>query len=472
MKTEEPGLLTDLYELTMAQSYFQHGMLAPATFSLYIRKYPANRGYFVAAGLEDVLSYLECWRFPQESIDFLGSTGIFSRDFLDYLSGLRFTGEVRAIPEGRLFFADEPVLEVSGPIIEAQIVETYIINQINFQSLIATKAARCVRAARGKPLMDFALRRTHGVDAGMRVARASYIAGFQATSNVMAGKLYGIPVSGTMAHSFVSSHERELDSFRAIARSFPERCTLLIDTYNTIAGARKAALVGKEMEARGQRLQGVRLDSGDFASLSEAVRQVLDEAGLGYVDIVASGGLDEFDVDQLTSRGAPIDSFGLGTRMGVSSDAPWSDMAYKLVEYNGRPVLKLSPCKISLPGQKQVYRLRDDRDKLSGDVIALREECPEELDADFNGQGPVPSYTEPLLEKVMEGGRITERSCLGHGLPSLEEIRARLKHDFDRLEDKFQALRDPPVYSVTPSPRLNELYQTMQRHILAEENPG
>ena len=286
---EESGLVTDLYELTMAQSYFQHGMSAPATFSLFIRTYPTNRSYFVSAGLEDVLNYLEEWHFPEESINYLRSTRIFSSGFLDYLSGLRFTGDVWAVPEGRLFFADEPVLEVTAPVIEAQAVETFIINQMNLQSLIASKAARCVWAAKGRSLADFSLRRTHGTDAGIKAARASYIAGFQSTSNVLAGKIYGIPLSGTMAHSYVSSHESEIDAFRNFVRSFPERSILLIDTYDTIAGARNAAQIGKGMEALGQRLQGVRLDSGDFDSLSRQVRIILDRAGLEYTRIVASG---------------------------------------------------------------------------------------------------------------------------------------------------------------------------------------
>ena len=459
MKAEELGLLTDLYQLTMAQSYFQHRMFAPATFSLFIRKYPPNRSYFVAAGLEDVLTYLERWRFSEESIDYLRSTGIFSLDFLDYLSGLSFTGDIRAIPEGRLFFTDEPILEVTGPIIEAQIVETFIINQMNLQSLMATKAARCVWAAKGKSLVDFSLRRTHGIDAGMKVARASYIVGFQATSNVLAGKVYGIPLSGTMAHSFVTSYEHEMDAFRAFVRSFPERSILLIDTYDTIAGARKAAIVGKEMEALGQRLQGVRLDSGDLGYLSGEVRAILDEAGLHYASIVASGGLDEFEVDDLTGRGAPIDGFGVGTKMGVSGDAPWSDMAYKLVEYDGRPVLKLSTGKISLPDKKQVFRLQDDRRKFSHDIIALRDEP---LEA-FGLEGLSPKAGEPLLQKVMEAGRITQP------LPSLEEIRGRFGKDFDCLDDRFKALSDPPLYPVTLSPHLEELYHKMERELLAGE---
>ncbi len=449
---EESGLLTDLYELTMAQSYFQHGMSAPATFSLFIRTYPANRSYFVSAGLEDVLNYLEGWHFPEESIDYLRSTRIFSSGFLDYLSGLGFTGDVWAIPEGRLFFADEPVLEVTAPVIEAQAVETFIINQMNLQSLIASKAARCVWAARGRSLADFSLRRTHGTDAGMKVARASYIAGFQSTSNVLAGKLYGIPLSGTMAHSYVSSHESEIDAFRNLVKSFPERSILLIDTYDTIAGARNAAEVGKEMEVLGQCLQGVRLDSGDFDSLSRQVRVILDRPGLQYTRIVASGGLDESDIHDLVSGGAPIDVFGVGTKMGVSADAPWSDMAYKLVEYDGRPVLKLSTGKSSLPGEKQVFRLRDDNGDFSGDIIALRGERVER--------------GEPLLCKVMEQGKAIRP------LPSLDEIRGRFKEDFGHLDDRFKALQGPPAYEVALSPRARKLYDQLTVEAQSQEKPN
>ena len=452
MKAEELSLLTDLYELTMAQSYFQNRMSASATFSLFVRGYPANRSYFVAAGLEDVLKYLEGWSVSKDSMDYLRSTEIFAPDFLDYLSGLRFTGDVWAVPEGTLFFADEPILEVTAPIIEAQIVETFIINQINLQSIIATKAARCVWSAGGKRLVEFALRRTHGTDAGMKVARASYIAGFEATSNVMAGKVYGIPISGTMAHSFVSSHEREVDAFRAYSKSFPDRSIFLIDTYDTIAGASKAAVVGAEMQALGHRLQGVRLDSGDLDALSRKVREILDQAGLHYVAIVASGGLDETDVDNLTRRGAPIDVFAIGTRMGVSDDAPWSDMAYKLVKYDGRPVLKLSTGKQSLPDEKQVFRLQDAEGKFMQDIIALRDEHQEVLDA----ENPRAKPGEPLLWNVMKGGGSI------NPLPSLGEIRARFKKGFDCLEDRFKVLRAPPLYDVTLSPGLAELYREMK----------
>jgi nicotinate phosphoribosyltransferase len=260
---------------------------------------------------------------------------------------LKFTGDVWAIPEGRLFFKDEPVMEVTAPIVEAQIVETFIINQINFQSLIATKAARCVHAAGARSVVDFSLRRTHGIDAGMKVARSSYLTGFAGTSNVRAGQHYGIPIVGTMAHSFVSSFEHEIDAFRAFVSSFPDNSTLLIDTYDTVAGARKAVQVAKEMAARGERLQGVRIDSGNLAKLAVDVRNIFDEAGLKDIKIIGSGGLDEYDLAEFSDAGIPYDSYGVGTKMGVSADAPWSDIAYKLVEYDNRPVLKLSTGKVS-----------------------------------------------------------------------------------------------------------------------------
>ncbi len=445
---QDLSLFTDLYELTMAQSYFQEGMHDPATFSLFIRKYPRHRAYFVAAGLEDVLRFLEEFHCTKESIDYLHSTGIFSDDFLDYLSELRFTGDVWAMPEGTLFFKDEPVLEVTAPIIQAQIVETFIINQVNLQTLIATKASRCVWAGNGKAMVDFSLRRTQGIDAGMKVARASYIAGFQSTSNVLAGKLYGIPISGTMAHSYVTSFEHEVDAFRAYARSFPDRSVFLIDTYDTLEGARKAVEVAKEMAARGQRLQGVRLDSGDLLALSKQVRQVLDQAGLHYVRIVASGGLDEFEIQELLEQGAPIDGFGVGTKMGVSGDAPWSDMAYKLVRYNQRPVLKLSAGKVTLPDEKQVFR-RLEGDKFLEDIIALRDESPDD--------------GVPMLEQVMRAGRLTKP------LPSLTEVRERFQDQFRRLDDRHKAIKDPTEYPVHLSPRLQALWRRLEQQVAREE---
>lgn len=437
-------LLTDLYELTMAQCYFECGKLEPATFSLFVRSYPPDRGYFVAAGLEDVLRFLESLAFDEEALGYLRSLGLFRDSFLNFLRELRFTGEVWAVPEGRLFFKEEPVLEITAPIIEAQIVETFVINQINFQSLIATKAARCFHAAAGKSLVDFSLRRTHGTDAGLKVARASYIAGFSATSNLLAGSRYGIPVAGTMAHSFVSSFEHESEAFRSFAASFPENAILLIDTYDPIAGARKAVEVARELKSRGLTLKGVRIDSGDLASLAREVRRVLDEAGLQEVKIIGSGGLDEYDLEDLARAGAPYDSYGIGTKMGVSGDAPWFDTAYKLVEHNGRPVLKLSTGKVSLPGKKQVFRFATGG-KLCGDTIALR--------------GERLAGGEPLLEKVMEGGKILRP------LPPLGEIRERFLREWERLPEPVKAIRNPPIYPVSLSARLAELRERVARQL-------
>ena len=445
MSLPESGTFTDLYELTMAQTYLERGMGEHANFSLIIRSYPANRGYFVSAGLQDVLTYLEELRFSQTDLKYLKSTGIFSPRFLDFLASVRFTGDVWAIPEGRLFFANEPILEVTAPIIEAQIVESFIINQVNLQSMIATKASRCVWAARGREVVDFSLRRTHGTDAGMKVARSSYIAGASSTSNVLAAKTYGIPPAGTMAHSLVTCFPREIDAFRAYVESFPNRSVLLVDTYDTVAGSQKAAIVGKELEAMGHRLQGVRLDSGDLGELSRQVRQCLDDAGLGYVRIVGSGGLDEIDVQELVDGGAPIDSFGIGTTLGVSADAPWTDMAYKLVRYGDRPVMKLSTGKESQPDRKQVYRTRDGDGMYAGDIIALRDEEP--------------IAGEPLLEEAMVNG-----SALGPQ-PSLDEIRGRFTHEFAHLREEHKALRSPLLYNVSFSPALLALCSTVEQEI-------
>lgn len=441
---EDMSLLTDLYELTMAQTYWRESHNEPATFSLFIRRYPPHRGYFVSCGLEDVLRYLEELRFTTGAIDRLRRTGIFSDDFLDYLRRLRFTGNVRAVPEGRLFFCDEPVLEITAPMIEAQIVETFIINQMNLQCLAATKAARCVYAAHGRSVVDFSLRRTQGVDAGMKVARASYIAGCTATSNVLAGVTYGIPLSGTMAHSFVSSYENEIDAFRAFARNFPDRSILIIETYDAIGGAYKAVEIAGEMKAQGRRLIGVRIDSGDLLSLGRQVRRILDEAGLQEVMLVGSGGLDEFDIEHLTQENAPYEAYGVGTKMGVSADAPWSDMVYKLVRYGGNPVLKLSTGKASLPGAKQVFRYSEGR-LIRHDVISL--------------DGEMAKGGEPLLATFMNAGKVTAR------MPALSEVRDRFFDEFARLGDRFKSVREPETYPVEISDDLRSLSERLQGQI-------
>ncbi|MDY6987553.1 MAG: nicotinate phosphoribosyltransferase [Thermodesulfobacteriota bacterium] len=430
-------LLTDLYELTMAASYFENRMAEPATFSLFIRKYPPHRAYFVAAGLEDILEYIADFQFSKDDIAFLEGTGLFSKDFLHYLKTLRFTGKIRAIPEGEIFFADEPILEVTAPVIEAQLLETLVINTIQVQSMIATKAARCVHAAKGHGLVDFSLRRTHGIDAGLKVARSSYIAGFVATSNVLAGKLYHIPIAGTMAHSYVSSFGNETEAFRAFSRSFPKKSILLVDTYDTIEGAKKAAIVGQEMAQRGERLLGVRLDSGDMTKLSQEVRKLLDEAGLEGSQVFASGNFDEYKIEKAIKDGAKIDAFGVGTKMGVCADAPYLDIVYKLVQYGERSIMKLSTGKVNLPGEKQVFRKVDSQGLFMGDVIATADEIVED--------------GRPLLEPVMEQGKLLRPH------PSLEEIRKGFKKSFHALDEKHKALKEPLVYPVRISTRLKEL---------------
>ncbi|PKB70943.1 MAG: nicotinate phosphoribosyltransferase [SAR202 cluster bacterium Io17-Chloro-G6] len=448
LPAEDLGLFTDLYELTMSQAFYRQGMSATATFSLFTRTYPANRAYFVSAGLEDVLNYLSNLNFSGQAIDYLRATGIFTSDFLEFLLGLRFTGSVRAIPEGRLYFTGEPVVEVTAPIIEAQLVETFIINQVHLQSMLATKATRCVWAAQGRGISDFASRRTQGTDAALKMARASYIAGFSSTSNVLAASLYGMPPAGTMAHSFISSFASELDAFRAYAASFPDRTTLLVDTYDTIAGTWSAVQVAKEMEANGQKLVAVRLDSGDFDVLSRRVRKMLDDSGLSYVKILASGGLDEYELETLVKAGAPIDLFGVGTKAGVSADAPWSDMAYKLVCFDGRPVMKLSTGKISLPGAKQVFRTKSAHGMFAKDIIALEDEhLPGGL---------------PLLEEVMKDGQRTGPAA------TLEDVRARFQEDYAALANRFKALNNPPRYPVSISGRLERLTSEVREKAVGE----
>jgi len=444
------ALFTDLYELTMAASYYDHGMFEPATFSLFIRKYPTSRRYFISAGLADVLDYLKDLKFASDDLNYLEETGLFKPGFLSYLEKFRFTGDVFAIPEGRLFFVNEPIIEITAPLIESQIVETFIINAINLQVMIATKASRCVHVAWPRKLVDFSLRRTHGIDAGMKVARASFIGGFEGTSNVLAGKIYGIPIFGTMAHSFVISFEKEIDAFRAFAQSFPENVVLLVDTYDTVSGTVKAAEVGREMALKGQKLKGVRLDSGDIAHLSREVRKILKRTGLRETTIFASGAFDEYKIQRILDQAGDIDSFGVGTKMGVSADAPYLDMAYKLVKYAGRPVLKLSPEKITLASEKQIFRFTTSKGKLKRDVIGLREDKLE--------------GGEPLLNRVMTRGKvISEFSDLFH-------IQKVFLDEFSKLDFKLKSLEKKETeYRVSLSPKLKSLQSRIVNTIKAKE---
>ncbi len=446
---ERFALLTDLYQLTMAACYFDQGMDEEATFSLFIRKYPENRGYFVAAGLEEALNYLATLKFTEEDLAYLESTNLFNKRFLDFLKGLRFTGEVYAMPEGSIFFKDEPLLEVSAPIIEAQLVETFILNAVSLQTLIATKASRSIHAAQGRPVVDFSLRRTHGTDAGLKVARASYLVGFTGTSNVLAGKLYDIPIFGTMAHSYITSFKEEIESFRVFAKNFPQITTLLIDTYDNFIGAKKAAQVAREMEARGERMRSVRLDSGDIAAISKKVRQILADEGVEYAKILASGGFDEYKIAKVLAAGGEVDHLAVGTKMGVSADAPYFDIAYKLVKYAGRPVMKLSTGKVTLVDKKQVFRFYDEQGRMARDTIALRDE-------EVAGG-------RPLLEKIMEGGRLAKP------LPTLKESREYFQKQFALLPPDYKAIENPAVYPVDWSPGLKDLQTRVEQKIHERE---
>ena len=447
---DHPALFTDLYQLTMAQAYLQSGTTGSATFSLYFRSYPPDRAYFVLGGVDDALDYLEGLQFTGDDLGFLESLGLFDDGFLEFLAGLRFRGDVRAMREGSIFFAGEPVMEVTAPIIEAQIVETCLLNKINLQTILATKASRVVQAARGRSLVDFAARRTQGAEASNKLARASYMVGFAGTSNVLAGKMYGIPVFGTMAHSFIEAFESEEEALRAYARSFPDDSTFLVDTYDTPGGVEKAAAVAAAMEADGHSLQAIRLDSGDLLELAERAREILDRSGLQGVRIFASGGLDEFEVDRLLRADAPIDGFGVGTKVGVSQDAPSSDCTYKLVEYDGRPTLKLSTDKATLPSPKQVYRFVDRQGLYERDKIALASEQP-------------PPGSSPLLCEAMAGGRRVADA------EPLEETRRTFVGEFERIPSEFRALRPTREYRVETSDELASLARSVAAGVRARE---
>jgi len=428
----------------MAQAYLQSGQDGEATFSLYFRTFPENRAYYVFAGLESALDYLRDLSFSDADIAALERLGLFDYATLDYLRSFRFGGDARAMREGEVFFASEPVMEVSGSIIECQIVETFLLNRVNLESMLATKAARVVDAARGRQVFDFAARRTHGLDASMKFARASYIAGFDGTSNVRAAAELGIPAVGTMAHSFITSFDSEVEAFRSYARAFPKSSVFLVDTYDTLDGVRNAITVAREMAERGNALRAVRLDSGDMGALSRTARQLLDDAELSGVRILASGGLDEYSIDDLVSSGAPIDGFGVGTRVGTSADAPYTDFVYKIVEYDGKPVMKLSEGKASLPGAKQVSRSYDDDGAVSGDVICLSDE-PAPPDRE--------DWGEALLSPVLRDGQLTAP------LPSLSEAREYHRARVAALPSELRGVRSSGRFEAGLSEALRGLVE-------------
>jgi nicotinate phosphoribosyltransferase len=436
------GLLTDLYEITMAASYHERSMTGQATFDLFVRELPACRNFLIVGGLEQALDYLEVLSFDEEATHYLRSLRMFDESFLEYLRGFEFTGEVWAVPEGEAVFPPEPIVRVTAPLIEAQIVETFLLNCITFQTMIASKAARVSLACGDRRFVDFSLRRDHGADAGLKGSRASFIGGASGTSNVLAGMTYGIPVSGTMAHSYIMAFESETEAFRAYARQFPQRAVLLIDTFDSEEGARRAAQVAKELSAEGINVSGVRLDSGDLGPLARSVRKILDEAGLGEMQIFLSGDLDEYRIKSLLEEGAPVDAFGVGTQMGTSADSPALGGVYKLVEDERGPKIKLSTGKATLPGRKQVFRFQSEM--FDYDVIGLEDE-------------DVPG-SRPLLEKVMEGGRrFTEPE-------PLEVLQERCRSSLGLLPPRLKDLepaRRP--YQVQRSSRLDELVREMSQ---------
>jgi nicotinate phosphoribosyltransferase len=442
------ALLTDLYQLTMLQVYWKAGLQDEAVFSLFARRLPAPRNFLLACGLDDALHFLEHFHFSALDLDELRLLGLFSDDFLVWLGKLHFTGDVYAVPEGTPVFGEEPILEIVAPLPEAQIAETFLLNQVHFQTVLASKAVRVVLAAGGRSVVDFGLRRMHGTDAGMKAVRAFYIAGVDATSNVLGGRRYGMPVSGTMAHSFVQAHDDELEAFRSFARQYPDG-VLLVDTYDTLQGTARVIALAREL-GPAFAIRAVRLDSGDLAGLAFDVRRMLDAAGLERVEIFASAGLDEYEIASLVRRGAPITGFGVGTNMGVAADAPALDAAYKLTMYAGKGRLKLSPGKRLLPGRKQIFR-REHNEEAVEDVIG----CPDEA---------LPG--RPLLAMVMRRGR-----RLPAGRVTLGAARERARQELLRLPARIRALAptDRP-YPVRVSQALRAREREALQRLGLEEN--
>ena len=449
MDASTSPLLTDLYQLNMIQANLDHGETKTAVFEFYVRKLPAQRGFLIAAGLEQALDFLEALRFSPEELDWLKSTNRFGSDLLDWLAAFRFTGDVHAMPEGRVFFANEPILRVTAPIPQAQLVETRLINILHFQTLIAAKAARMVLAAPGKLLVDFGLRRAHGAEAGLMAARASYIAGFAGTATMLAEPMFGIPIYGTVAHSFIEAYDSEAQAFESFARSRPQNLTLLIDTYDTEAGARKTVALAPKLAARGIKIRAVRLDSGDLIPLAKSVRRILDDGGLKDVSIFASGGLDEDYLKEMLGAGAPIDGFGLGTSLTTSFDLPALDCAYKLQEYAGLARRKRSTGKATWPGRKQVWRRYDAEGRMAGDVMSLESDAHD---------------GEPLLEQVMKDGRRTGPK------PTLAEIRARAARELQRLPQPLRELRPAATYPVEVADALVKLAAEVDNRIAQKED--
>ncbi len=409
------SLSTDLYELTMAQSYIEHGKKGNAVFSLFVRKLSKNRNFLISCGLETLIEKIGEFKFDKDCLKYLKSLNIFKKFFLDYLEEYEFKGNIYAIPEGRIIFENEPVIQIEGSLPEVQILETVVINIMHFQIVSSSKAVRSYLTAGNRMLIDFGLRRAHSLDAGLYASRASYIAGFAGTSNIEAGRVYGIPVYGTVAHSYIMIFEREEDAFKAFAESFPEKAIHLIDTYNTLEAIEKVIRLARE----GMPVVGVRIDSGDIVRLTKEVRKRLKDSGLGNVRIIVSGGVDEYKIEKWLKEGAEIDAFGIGTKFITSADEPYLDMAYKLVEYEGKPKFKTSPGKRTFPYKRQVVRFYE-RDIMKYDFVTREFDYKE---------------GEKLVEKVIENGNLIVK------LPSLKEIREVLMEDIKRLPEGLKSLK-------------------------------
>ena len=465
MTDRAPGLITDLYELTMAAAYFENGLHHRAVFEMFTRKLPRRRAYLIVAGIQQALEYLSTLRFTGDQIDYLREHPAFkhvSAEFFQYLGALKFTGDVWAMPEGTAAFGMEPLMRITAPIIEAQIAETFLLSAINFQTMIASKASRIVTAASGRDIIEFGTRRAHGTEAGLLAARAAYIAGCAGTSNVEAGHVFGIPTFGTLAHSFVMSFDDEDEAFRAFLKVFPETATVLVDTYDTIAAVKRLA------RDFGSSIPAVRLDSGDLLELSKQVREILDHAGMTKTRIFASGDLNEYKIRDLISNGAAIDSFGVGTELATSYDSPALSGVYKLtaLEENGRISMriKLSHDKETYPGPKQVWRFSDSTGKYISDLIAL---------ADEDVSDEEPTESRPLLELMMEQGRMKERAermpdehrVTTKSRAELSGARLRAREELENLPAELLLLDAEPTYSVRFSKRLIEERENLERKL-------
>ena len=435
-------LTTDLYELNMVQAYLDRGEAKEAVFEFFVRRLPPRRGFLLAAGLEDALEYLTTLTFSEAELGWLRSTGRFRDNLIDYLASFRFTGDVHAIPEGSVCFPNEPLIRITAPLPQAQLVESRLINILHFQTLIASKAARMVLAAPGKILSDFGLRTAHAAEAGLYSARASYIAGFAGAANVLAGARYGIPVVGTMAHSFVQVHDSEIQAFEDFARARPEGVILLIDTYDTEAGARKVVELAPRLKADGISIRGVRIDSGDLIAGARKVRAILDAGGLKDLVILASGGIDEDVLQGMMAQKAPIDGFGIGVSLAASTDVPALDCAYKLQEYAGRPRRKRSEGKETWPGRKQVWRAYDTQGRMCGDILSLESDS---------------QPGEPLVVPVMRAGQRLAPA------PTLKDIRERAARDLARLPEPLRRLEPGTGYPVKVADALVELAKEADR---------